>query len=365
VAEQGLTPARPGLWPLTGASGEDRRALPGYLDRLHRAADDAAAAAGGFHDAFCRLAGFDVRLRFAGAALMPRLLPALDHVRTAPADRPALTVRLFDSASTGMALPQAPWDDSVFRDHGKVHALSGGHVSGVFQGGTCSTYDQGGNEALYWVRSADDVEASETGSPLVTILHLWLATRGFQVAHAGAVGDASGCVLVVGRGGAGKSSTVLACLPSELSLLGEDYCVLELDHAPIAHTLFSSAKADATALERLPFLRPMVSNPDRPPSEKALCLLAQHVPEKLISRAPVRAIAIPRISGRTETTTSRASASAALAALAPSTLFQLRGSGKGALARLAGAVRAAPCSYLDVGTDPAGVASAISELLAR
>jgi hypothetical protein len=338
-------------------------ALRGYLSQLVETAGLASEKAGGYEDVFCRLAGLAVRLRFAGPALVERLVPALAHVRTELVDVPALTVRLFDSASTATEPPSAPWDDSVFHDSGKVHASIDGRVNGVFDSGTLSVYDPGSDEALYWVRAADDILAPETGSPLVTILHLWLATRGIQVAHAGAVGHSGGCVLVVGHGGAGKSSTVLACLPSELALLGEDYCLVETQDRPVAHTLFSSAKANADTIARLPFLEPMVSNPDRPEGEKALCLLADHVPEKFISTAPIRAVAIPRVTGRRDTTVTAASGAAALAALAPSTLAQLRGVGGDALSRLAGVVRTVPCHYLDAGTDPAGVAAAVRSLV--
>jgi hypothetical protein len=358
VAEPGLTtepPAGPATTP---------RELAAYLARLEQTADGAAARVGGFRDAFCRLAGHVVRLRFAGPALVPRLLPALAHVRTEPVDVPALTVRLFDSTTTDAHLPAPPWPPAAFDGFGKVRASIAGELNGVFDSGTFSVYRPHHDQALYWIRDPRDIHPSETGSPLQTILQLWLATRGLQVAHAGAVGDQSGCVLLVGNGGAGKSSTALACLPSDdLGILGEDYCLLGPEPTPQVHTIYSSAKATDDTLDRLPFLRPMVTNRRRPASDKALCLLADHVPGKLLASAPLRAVAIPRITGRRRTTTSEATAAAALAALAPSTLLQLHGAGETTLARLAQAVRAVPCHYLDVGTDPAGVPRAIHSLL--
>ena len=337
--------------------------LSGYLARLGETADLAAESAGGYEDVFCRLAGFAIRLRFAGPALVDRLMPALAHVRTGPIDLPALTIRLFDSASTGTEPPSAPWGDGVFHDFGKVQASVDGRVNGVFDEGTFSVYRPRSGQGLYWVRAATDILPAETGAPLVTILHLWLATRDVQVAHAGAVGRPDGCVLVVGHSGAGKSSTVLSCLPSELGLLGEDHCLVDVREHPVAHTLFSSAKANADTIARLPFLEPMVSNPDRPRGEKALCLLADHLPEKFIARAPVRAVAIPRVTGRTDTSVAPATGAAALAAVAPSTLAQLRGANGDAFTRMARLVRAVPCHYLDVGTDSDGVAAAIRSLV--
>jgi hypothetical protein len=170
-------------------------------------------------------------------------------------------------------------------------------------------------------------------------------------------------VLVVGAGGAGKSTTALSCLASGLGVLGEDYCLLGPGEPPVVHTLYSSAKASRDTLERLPFLAPLVANPDRPPSEKALCFLAEHTPEALVDRAPLHAVVIPRIAARRETTLSPARPGAALAALAPSTLTQLRGAGDAALARLARAVRSVPCHHLHVGSDPAAIGAACRSLL--
>jgi hypothetical protein len=351
VAQQGLTrPAGPG-------------ALPALFDDLEETAERAAAAVGGFEDAYFRIAGMVARLRFAGPALVPRLAPSLAHLRTGVVDDPDLTVRLFDSSSTDTAVPPMPWSEDAYRDDGRVHARLEGELVGVFEPGTFSVWRPAAKRALYWIDAPGDVHYSETGSPLIRILNLWLRSRGFQIAHAAAVGDPDGCALIVGTGGVGKSSTTLACLPSELRLLGDDYCVLGPGDPPLVHTLYSAAKTHADTLARLPFLAAMVANPDRPATDKALCFLNDHVPDRLMKSAPLRAVAVPRVTGRADTTTAPAPPSAALAALAPSTLFQLAGADTSTFSRLSRAVRSVSCHYLDLGTDPAQIPAAIRSLL--
>jgi hypothetical protein len=359
VAEHGLSTAE--REALRGASQPE---LSEYLDALERAADEAAACVGAYEDAYFTVAGYAVRLRFAGTALMPLLLPALAHLRCDPVDVPALTVRLFDSESTGVEPPAAPWPDEAYARAGKVRAVLGGQLNGVFDNGRCSVYRPQRDQGLYWIRDARDIHYSETGSPLQPILHLWLATRGLQFAHASAVGDADGSVMIVGSGGVGKSTTALSCLPYErLRLIGDDYCLLAGGASPLLHTVYSSAKADAASLERLPFLRPMVTNPDRPTGDKALCMLNDHVPKRLLDSAPLKAVVVPRITARPCTTATPASAAAALTALAPSTLMQLPGAAREGLARLAAAVRSVPCYQLEVGSDPHGVPPVIERVL--
>ena len=351
MAGQGLTPAH------TGAG------LADYLDRVAAANDRAAAAAGGYIDRFYRVAGLTLRLRFAGPALLTHLTPALEHLASEPRDDASLTLQLFDTASTGVTPPAPPWDEGVFEDFVRVEASLDGALAGAFHESTFVVLQAQLDRALYWVDAPEDVHWWETGSPFQGILHLWLGTHGVQVAHAAAVGDAEGCLMIVGHGGAGKSSTSLACLDAGLGLIGEDYCLLTGPEPPTVHSLYSSAKAGDDTLGRLPFLRPMVRNPDRTPPDKALCLLAEHLPERLLAAAPLRAVAIPHVTGRAETVVEPASPAAALRALAPSTLLQLRGTDGAAFTRLARAVRSVPCHHLHLGSDPAGVAAACRSLL--
>jgi hypothetical protein len=361
VAEQGLSDVRQGLGAATIEAGGTR--LRDYLEALDERAERAAVAVGGFVDLDYLVAGQTLRLRFAGPALIPRLTPSLAHLRTPVARKPDLSVRLFDSRSTGTEPPDPPWGPEAYDRNGRVHASLGGRLSGIFDSGTLSLHDPASDRGLYWTEDAGDVRASETGSPLIRILDLWLGARAVQVTHAAAVGDAHGCVLIVGPGGAGKTSTALACLDSSLRIAGDDYCLLLPGQEPRVHTLYSAAKVDAHAQARLPGLARMVENPARPPDDKGLIYLHERAPDKLLREAPLRAIAIPHVTGARDTHTAPATASEALGALAPSTLLQLVGRDRSALARLAHAVRAVPCHRLELGTEVAQVPEALGKLL--
>ena len=79
---------------------------------------------------------------------------------------------------------------------------------------------------------------------------------------------------------------------------------------------------------------------------------------------PLRAILVPRRTGRQETTVSEASSAAALQALAPSTIFQLPGAGDEAFRLLSEVCRQLPCYFLNLGTDRAAIADAIAGVTA-
>jgi hypothetical protein len=338
-----------------------------FLGDLEATAARAADAAGGFHEVGMRLAEHDLRLRFAGPALVPRLALAFEHVRTKSIGNVELTVNLWDSESTGTSMPAPPWNQDDYREHGKLRGFFGDQLYGLFNWGShaLSVLDLAAERAFYWVKTAGQIGYFEMAAPLRTIIYLWLRERGIALIHASAVGTPTGCVLLVGRAGVGKSSATLACVSSDLGILADDYCLLGPGPRPIVHTLYSAAKAHDDTLARMPFLAPMVANPDRPWNEKALFFLHRHHPEKIVAQAPLRAILIPRVTPAASTRVRRASPAAALAALAPSTLLQLPGATQTTLARLAEVVRDTPCYHLDTGRDPAGVPGALEPLLAR
>ena len=82
-----------------------------------------------------------------------------------------------------------------------------------------------------------------------------------------------------------------------------------------------------------------------------------------MTEATVAGLAMPRPTGRRQTAWRPVGASKAVFALAPSTMLEANGSGPGSLKPLAGLARSVPCFELELGTDMAGVAGALAELL--
>ena len=107
----------------------------------------------------------------------------------------------------------------------------------------------------------------------------------------------------------------------------------------------------------------MVSNPVRALDEKPLYFLREHVPSKLVESAPLRAIAIPRVTGARDTRTRPAPGEPRSWRSPPARSCSSRG-GRSTLHLLAAAVRAVPCHFLDAGTDPEQGPAALASLLA-
>lgn len=326
-----------------------------------------AEATVGTVDRFYRIAGFTIRLRFAGEALVSRLTPALAHLSQGVTEKPDLTICLWDSTSTQTPIPPPPWQGGQLQQRGEILGFNTDRISTAFQWGAnaLSLLDLQENLGIYWVNNAQQLPYWEGGSPVRTILHTWLSERSVQMVHAGAVGLPTGGVLLVGKGGSGKSTTALCCLDSDLFYAGDDYVAVTPHPTPQVYSLYNTGKKRANDIDRLPTLKPIITNHERLETEKALYFLYQHFPDRIVNGFPLKAILIPKITGGLDTSLTELSSVTALAALVPSTIKQLPNAGQTACRLITQVAQTTPCYSLNLGTDLQQIPRIILALLQR
>jgi hypothetical protein len=348
-----------------GSTGESAEGRGRFVAGLARLSEDAAGSSGGWDDAWIDLAGDPIRLRFAGPALAELLLPALSHLRTEGAERAALTVHIWDSASTGTEPPRPAWGLDAYREQGVIDGFFGDGIYTVYPRGVgaLNVMDVHAGQGFFWMADATRLGLPEQGAPLRLLLNLWLTGREVQLVHGAAIGREDGCVLLIGRSGVGKTSTALSCLGSGLRHLGEDYCLIAGGDPPCIFSIYSSAKVEFATLERLPGLRDLILAMPVEQEEKVLLDLHAGNPERMMRSAPLRAIAVPRIVERPETRLAPCSTAEAMVAVAPSTMLQLPGNGPALMRMLSDVVRSVPCYGLELGSDPAQIPAVIESLL--
>jgi hypothetical protein len=348
-----------------GSTGESAAGRERFVAQLSRISEDAAESSGGWEDVWVNLAGDAIRLRFAGPPLAELLLPALSHLRTEEAERAAFTVHIWDSASTGTEPPRPAWDVDAYRGQGVIDGFFGDGLYTVYPRGVgaLNVVDVDACRGFFWIPDATRLGLPEQGAPLRLLLNLWLAGREVQLVHGAAIGREDGCVLLIGRSGAGKTSTALSCLDAGMRHLGEDYCLIANGDPPSIFSIYSSAKVEVATLDRLPGLRDLIVAMPDSPEEKVLLDLRAGNPERMMRSAPLRAIAIPRIVEDPETRVAPCSAAEAMVAVAPSTMLQLPGNGPRLMRTLSDAVRSVPCFALEVGSDPLRIPPAVESLL--
>lgn len=349
-------------------SAEWTRGAPDGLDAsFARAAEES----GGASDNFYALAGATVLLRFGCPALRESLSPAFAHLATDPGETaapPALTVHLWDSASTGVEPPPRPTVPDSYAEGALYHfhepPLRAAYLPGLE---SLSVLDSATGTAWHWVADAFNQPYWDQACPIRQILFWWLGSRNYLQVHGAAVGTQAGGALVVGKAGSGKSTVALSSLNSQLLYAADDYVAVTLEPEPRVQSLYSSGKIEPDHVRTLlPHLVPLLANRDRLDEEKAVVYVQQHYPERVTPGFPLHAVLVPKVvATHRETRVVETSRAAAFAALAPSTILQLHTAGRENFATMSRLVHRVPCFGLELGSDIAAIPEAIGDLLRR
>lgn len=336
----------------------------GWCDTVLHTARGAASNVGAY-----TIGGHVVEMR-SEKRLTP-LLSAFGHLArpdesaTPPAE---VTFNVWGGADASMP-PPPPWDWTAVqrvRGHLATAAPAGLHIDYDHHSGGISVFDDERREGAWWSGPTDVVNPWEHAAPLRVLVAWWARTVGLDMVHASCVGRDGVGVLLTGLGGSGKSTTALNALAAGLDYLGDDYVLLDTATAT-AHSLHASAKVDPG--EQLVLDRAVVPEVSAHPEfHKRVCLLWPGYTASLVPSLRIGHVLAPNLAaartGATATTSEPVSATRVLAALAPSSMFQLPGADHELLARLAGMLRATGCRRLDLGADRAGAVTELDRLLA-
>ena len=353
------------------------------VNQLADSFDEAVEAAGGAHETRFRIAGALVAFRSASGEMTRRLTHAFSHLpRSGDEAGTDLTVHLWDSATAGTTAPPLPntrdeeapgaffyYSDETVRAGFQLGTSGDARVLAVYPEAptpALSVLERTGKSAWYWVADAQRIPYWEQATPMVYLFDWWLRDRGMHMLHAGAVGDERGGIVLVGKSGSGKSTATLSSLQSDLQYGGDDYVGVSIAPKPWVHGLYSSGKLMPNHVERLPFLLPALANSHQLDVEKAVIYVHEHWPANMSTGFPLRAIVAPRVTaGLVEARMIPTPRAVGLAALAPSTVFQMHTRGQDSLLRARRLVESVPSYRLELGSDMASIPRAISDLLSR
>ena len=278
------------------------------LERYARA----EATAGTIRQSF-RVAGSSIEFRFAGPALAAAFSDAFRHLTHDLPGEPEFVFHIYDEASTGVGPPRVCWDLSEQSAHGEVASLIDAerylHVEQPRR--RLVAGHRAERRALVWLADSTQVEAWERGAPLLTLMNWWASRAGYFRIHGGAVGRPDGGVLIAGPGGAGKSHTAISCLESDLVYAGDDHCLLGTGGSPSVAGIYSTAKLFYADLHRFPVLARRQAEAVPTAEGKAIFFLNSIAPARLSAGFPLKAILLPKPSGRRETIVAPGSPSSA------------------------------------------------------
>jgi len=325
---------------------------------------EAAARCGEVRHTFGIL-GTAIHLCFAGPRLVDQVAPALEHLRGGTPGAPELTLCLWDSESTGVAMPPAPCEKACFTDRGDIWGFASSRIRTAFHyfDFSVNLLDLQERRGVFWVEGTSSLPYWSRSSPLRTLLHWWLEHHGAQLVHGAAVATEEGAVLLTGKGGAGKSTTALACRRAGFGFLGDDYVVVRPGPEPTVHSLYATAKLDGASLDRFPELRGLVINPGHREDHKAVIRLHPDPEGRLRLEAPLRAVLLPRVRDGESTTVLPADPDEVLHAARFTTMAQLPYAGRWTHRALGSVCEAVPGYILELGSNLAAVPEKLRRLL--
>lgn len=276
---------------------------------------------------------------------------------------PTLTVHLWDvdasrTTPPAIGLPAA---------QGKYWRSSDGRWVAQFQPHSFTLLDIKYSVGVGWVNRADCMQPWERAKPLLAELTVWLTTHGLVGTHGGFVARDGDGVLLVGKGGSGKTTCALTCLQAGFDFFGDDHVEIEETEGGnyLCHGIYASTALWPSHALRFPQLAASemrgVAITERP---KPCFLLPNSVADSFRSPAAVRAIIVPQVSDRIDTEYIPIGKLQALLAIAPSSLIaRFPISAKAGLNAMKRLVARVPCFQLQLGSDLQQIPVAIASLL--
>jgi len=314
---------------------------------------------------YIAILGITVRLTFAGASLVDEFMFSLAHLEVPALEHSDAHFHVWDSASTGIGMVPPPVDQNFFTERGDMQGFNSTRYRSAFHWSELSVcvLDTAVSTGVYWIMAREDLPYWTRSSPMRSLFHWLLAARGHHLVHAAAVGTENGAVLVVGKGGVGKSSIALASLLNGMDYIGDDYLVVTLDPEPTACSLYSTAKLVPAQAKRFAALERLVSRSD-PKDEKAVIPLYPHFASQLVRSMPIRYVLTPRFGSEAKTQFEPCSPLVLQRAAIFTTMSQLPHAGIETYRFIDRLIESVPSGRIVLGHDVLAVPGAIRELLA-
>jgi hypothetical protein len=303
------------------------------------------------------MAGLAVRLRYETAALKQQIAPAFEHLEApSRAESPELTISLCQSSHVP-AWTAGLNEILVSEDHNSItiRQCEGNTVSRLENNGT-ATWSTSNSESIPYLHRA---------VPLHHLLNLSMGLQGRYVVHSAAVAHAGQGVLILGKGGAGKSTTAVSCAAAGMQYAGDDYCLVTAGNVPRVFSLYSTAKLAFAGFRRFQPLLGGTEMLGRGQDDKVICCLHRVSGVKISAGFPLKAILLARILDKRTSRLVRASNAQGFRALAPNLGLQLLPHLRTeALSAFNSLARQVPIYDLELGRELASAPAAIQEFLA-
>jgi hypothetical protein len=298
-----------------------------------------------------RIAGYTLHVRVVGDEWARIVATAMGHLQVDadPTHPPDITIDVWDVRATGVSVAKPSARDAAAPPILMKTSDDGLFIGEERQHGV-TWLDRRTNRIVGFVESASHLNLDERARPFHKMLAAWLEDRGIQFIHSGLIRHQERGILFVGNGGAGKSTSSIACLRAGMEYLGDDFIGLGVERGRfVGHGLYASCLLNVHHIKRFPDLQRLGHAPNYAHEEKCVLYLTEAFADCLQTRSGIDAIALPRVVDSELTTFRPATRAETLRAIAPTSVMQLPRPNRAAFDRLVELVQAVPSYWLELG----------------
>ena len=332
------------------------KSLDVYFKNLQKQFQLASVKLEGTHSFNFQLANKNLTITTAGKRLIHLTTQALTHLevkRKVLKEKP-FTIFIWDENESGISLPNPPWitpenllEDSYVQIQLDYYFADRFHNQSILY-----LYNLRENSAFCVIKDARILNNSFVAAPFIKLISFWASKQNLHILHAGCVSLNNKGVLIVGKGGKGKSSTSVQCVIDGLDYLSDDYLLIDnSNEKTIAYSIYNSGKLILNHIEKFKKIQSFIEIGNLDQSNKPLLFLSRIFKGQIKRSTEIKAIIVPLITKNVSANYYPISSIEALKALAPSTLVQLNTGGLNNLKSLANLTRKFPNYCLELGSD--------------
>lgn len=277
--------------------------------------------------------------------------------------RPLHRLSAWDGLDPAANPAHRPWGENGHEPLGVVNSFSDSDVRCAFDVHTNSliVFDHRSDRSFTWFPDIMPLAVWAKASPFRIAISWLLNIHRMQMVHGAAIAIGDRAALLAGNGGAGKSTTALACALSSMNYLGDDYCAIAPETGNV-HLIYRTAKVLPNTLAMLPALRPWVANSDTMAVEKGVMFLSSN--DVALSRsAEIGVILLPRRAPDGRAGLSPATRAEAIQAVLPSTVGGLMGGTAYTPRAILRLVQGVPAFHLNLVPDMAAVVDTVARAI--
>jgi len=339
-----------------------------YFKKMETAFEAAAKSPNILRSGYYNFCGRLAKVSCVGNDLAKSYERILSHLQVdeSVSIRPKLNIQLWDQSEAQTGCPVAILDENSYQFR-TVTASPDSRLVFDQDPETTLAFDRKEQKILISVASAGRLNHFDRAKPFNRLLSLWLRDRRIQVIHSAMLAKNGKGILFTGKGGSGKSSSILASILAGFDFLGDDYIGLEESATGsfVGHSLYNSILLEAGHLKSFGDIRADTYNGNPVRGEKVIIYTGETFTGQLARSAPISALVLPKIVNSARPQVFPATKMEALLSLAPSSL-KLQISPKAwELDQQAKLVERVPCFWLELGHSMDAIPECVDNLLQR